>query len=156
MTCFQTSLTRKLHICVEILLVRRNANKLWCCWHNRTCLTDKCMLLYLSIIIMTCPSQANKQTASRCRYCMCLCLPNYKPPLSSRLIFWLWTSILGMIQIALGPPLRFLNSCCDRDLNPCRAIMLTTTPTVPICVTQHKKASNHHANLPLEMYSFTL
>ena len=22
--------------------------------------------------------------------------------------------------------------------------------------TQHKKASNHHANLPLEMYSFTL
>ena len=21
---------------------------------------------------------------------------------------------------------------------------------------QHKKASNHHANLPLEMYSFTL
>ena len=24
------------------------------------------------------------------------------------------------------------------------------------CPTQHKKASNHHANLPLEMYSFTL
>ena len=24
------------------------------------------------------------------------------------------------------------------------------------CYTQHKKASNHHANLPLEMYSFTL
>ena len=23
-------------------------------------------------------------------------------------------------------------------------------------VTQHKKASNHHTNLPLEMYSFTL
>ena len=23
-------------------------------------------------------------------------------------------------------------------------------------VSQHKKASNHHANLPLEMYSFTL
>ena len=23
-------------------------------------------------------------------------------------------------------------------------------------LTQHKKASNHHANLPLEMYSFTL
>ena len=23
-------------------------------------------------------------------------------------------------------------------------------------ITQHKKASNHHANLPLEMYSFTL
>ena len=23
------------------------------------------------------------------------------------------------------------------------------------CISQHKKASNHHANLPLEMYSFT-
>ena len=23
-------------------------------------------------------------------------------------------------------------------------------------ISQHKKASNHHANLPLEMYSFTL
>ena len=28
---------------------------------------------------------------------------------------------------------------------------------VMLCVlAQHKKASNHHANLPLEMYSFTL
>ena len=25
-----------------------------------------------------------------------------------------------------------------------------------IALTQHKKASNHHANLPLEKYSFTL
>ena len=26
----------------------------------------------------------------------------------------------------------------------------------PFTISQHKKASNHHANLPLEMYSFTL
>ena len=34
--------------------------------------------------------------------------------------------------------------------------MINIAVYVNTCVTQHKKASNHHANLPLEMYSFTL
>ena len=46
-------------------------------------------------------------------------------------------------------------------LQPCPKDMFAYLEASFSCVkgklfAQHKKASNHHANLPLEMYSFTL
>ena len=57
-----------------------------------------------------------------------------------------------MVQLNLSFPIsvmQLLQSALDE---PPVTHSVTDNEGIP----QHKKASNHHANLPLEMYSFTL
>ena len=54
--------------------------------------------------------------------------------------------------LTLYDTLNCTQSCNNEKKKKYSYSIVYSLPTIA----QHKKASNHHANLPLEMYSFTL